>query len=54
MKLLPNTTTFEIKPNFTKLNEKQSGVAHKPSNYYSFNLDKYEKLQEEGYNNFGF
>ena len=38
----------------TKLNEKQSGVAHKPSNYYSFNLENYEKLQAEGYNNFGF
>jgi 8-oxo-dGTP diphosphatase len=37
-----------------KLNEKQQGVAHKPSNFYEFNLENYEKLVQEGFDNFGF
>lgn len=37
-----------------KLEEKQSGVPHKPSNFYQFNLENYEKLVEEGFDNFGF
>jgi hypothetical protein len=37
-----------------RLNDKQKGVPHKPSNYYSFNLENYNKLVEEGFNNFGF
>jgi 8-oxo-dGTP diphosphatase len=37
-----------------KLNEKQSGVAHKPASYYSFDIDKYEDLLDRGFDNFGF
>lgn len=37
-----------------RLNDKQKGVPHKPSNYYSFNLENYNKLVKEGFNNFGF
>jgi 8-oxo-dGTP diphosphatase len=37
-----------------RLNDKQKGVPHKPSNYYMFNLKNYNKLVEEGFNNFGF
>jgi 8-oxo-dGTP diphosphatase len=37
-----------------RLNDKQKGVPHKPSNYYCFNLENYNKLVEEGFNNFGF
>jgi 8-oxo-dGTP diphosphatase len=37
-----------------RLNDKQKGVPHKPSNYYMFNLENYNKLVEEGFNNFGF
>jgi 8-oxo-dGTP diphosphatase len=37
-----------------RLNDKQKGVPHKPSNYYSFDLENYNKLVEEGFNNFGF
>lgn len=37
-----------------KLNEKQQGVPHKPSSFYEFNLENYEKLMQEGFENFGF
>ncbi len=37
-----------------KLDEKQKGVPHKPSNYYQFNVENYQKLAENGYDNFGF
>lgn len=37
-----------------RLNEKQQGVPHKPSNFYKFNTANYQKLMEEGYDNFGF
>lgn len=37
-----------------RLNEKQVGVPHKPSNFYKFNLANYQNLVEEGYDNFGF
>ncbi len=37
-----------------KLNEKQQGVPHKPSSFYEFNLENYEKLMQEGFDNFGF
>lgn len=37
-----------------RLDEKQKGVPHKPSNYYRFNIKKYQKLMAEGYDNFGF
>ena len=31
-----------------KLEEKQEGVAHKPANYYQFNVEKYESHIEKG------
>ncbi|PWL31339.1 MAG: NUDIX hydrolase [Fluviicola sp. XM-24bin1] len=37
-----------------RLDEKQQGVPHKPSNFYKFNTENYQKLIEEGYDNFGF
>ncbi|MFK7786173.1 MAG: NUDIX domain-containing protein [Crocinitomicaceae bacterium] len=37
-----------------RLDEKQIGVPHKPSNFYKFNIENYEKLIEVGYDNFGF
>lgn len=37
-----------------RLEEKQKGVPHKPSNYYKFNTKNYQKLIEDGYDNFGF
>jgi 8-oxo-dGTP diphosphatase len=37
-----------------KLEEKQKGVPHKPSNFYQFNINKYEKLVKDGFDNFGF
>jgi 8-oxo-dGTP diphosphatase len=37
-----------------KLDEKQSGVAHKPASFYSFDLDKYRELINQGFDNFGF
>lgn len=37
-----------------KLNEKQKGVPHKPSNFYQFNVENYQKLAETGFDNFGF
>jgi 8-oxo-dGTP diphosphatase len=36
------------------LNEKQKGVPHKPSVYYKFNTEKYQRLIKEGFDNFGF
>ncbi len=36
------------------LNEKQTGVSHKPSRFFTFNTEKYQQLAEEGYDNFGF
>ncbi|MCP4125004.1 MAG: NUDIX hydrolase [Bacteroidetes bacterium] len=37
-----------------KLDEKQSGVAHKPASYYSFDPTKYQDLVERGFDDFGF
>ncbi|MFT5819239.1 MAG: 8-oxo-dGTP diphosphatase [Crocinitomix sp.] len=37
-----------------KLDEKQKGVPHKPSNFYHFNVENYQKLAETGFDNFGF
>lgn len=37
-----------------KLNIKQRGVSHKPSNYFCFNMETYNRLLTEGYNNMGF
>lgn len=36
------------------LDEKQEGVPHKPSQYFKFNEENYEKLIKNGYDNFGF
>lgn len=38
----------------TNLEEKQIGVPHKPSQLFKFNEEKYKKLSEEGFDNFGF
>ena len=38
----------------TNLNEKQTGVAHKPSRFVKFNERNYRKLCEQGFNNFSF
>lgn len=38
----------------TSLNEKQTGVAHKPSKYVKFNEQNYKKLCETGFDNFSF
>lgn len=38
----------------TGLDEKQQGVAHKPSRFYRFNLINYQKLTRSGFDNFGF
>jgi 8-oxo-dGTP diphosphatase len=38
----------------TNLNEKQTGVAHKPSRFVKFNEKNYRKLCEQGFNNFSF
>jgi len=38
----------------TPLEEKQKGVPHKPSRYYTFNQENYERLSNTGYNNFDF
>ena len=37
-----------------KLEEKQSGVAHKPANYYKFNKMRYETYLENGFFKFEF
>lgn len=37
-----------------KLDEKQKGVPHKPSSFYHFNVENYQKLAETGFDNFGF
>ena len=37
-----------------KLREKQSGVAHKPANYYKFNKERYETYLERGFFKFEF
>ena len=37
-----------------KLEEKQSGVAHKPANYYEFNKKRYETYLESGFFKFEF
>ena len=37
-----------------KLEEKQEGVAHKPANYYQFNVEKYENHIEKGFFKFEF
>ena len=37
-----------------KLEEKQEGVAHKPANYYQFNVEKYESHIEKGFYKFEF
>ena len=36
------------------LDEKQAGVPHKPSQYFKFNEENYNKLLQNGYDNFGF
>ena len=36
------------------LNEKQIGVPHKPSQLFKFNEENYQKLSDEGFDNFGF
>jgi len=36
------------------LKEKQIGVPHKPSQLFKFNQKNYQKLSDEGYDNFGF
>jgi len=36
----------------TELEEKQEGVAHKPARFFSFDKARYEKLLEEGFQNF--
>ena len=38
----------------TSLDEKQKGVAHKPSKFVKFNERKYNKLTETGFDNFSF
>ncbi len=38
----------------TRLDEKQTGVPHKPSHYVKFNEKKYKELTETGFDNFGF
>lgn len=38
----------------TNLEEKQKGVAHKPSKFVKFNERKYNKLTETGFDNFSF
>ena len=38
----------------TSLDEKQKGVAHKPSKYVKFNERNYKKLCETGFDNFSF
>jgi 8-oxo-dGTP diphosphatase len=38
----------------TNLDEKQVGVPHKPSQYFTFNEVNYKKLYETGFDNFGF
>jgi 8-oxo-dGTP diphosphatase len=38
----------------TNLDEKQKGVAHKPSQFVRFNARKYHKLTETGFDNFSF
>ena len=38
----------------TNLEEKQKGVAHKPSKFVKFNERKYNKLSETGFDNFSF
>ena len=38
----------------SNLNEKQVGVAHKPSQLFKFNEENYKKLSKEGFDNFGF
>jgi len=37
-----------------KLEEKQSGVAHKPANFYKFNKKRYETYLESGFFKFEF
>ena len=37
-----------------KLEEKQSGVAHKPANFYKFNKNTYEKYLKSGFLKFEF
>ncbi len=38
----------------TQLEEKQTGVAHKPSRFVKFNEKNYKKLSETGFDNFSF
>jgi 8-oxo-dGTP diphosphatase len=38
----------------TSLDEKQKGVAHKPSKFVKFNQKNYKKLSENGFDNFSF
>jgi hypothetical protein len=36
------------------LQEKQQGVAHKPSRYFQFNETTYNQLVNDGFDNYGF
>ena len=38
----------------TNLDEKQTGVPHKPSQFFTFNEVNYKKISETGFDNFGF
>jgi 8-oxo-dGTP diphosphatase len=38
----------------TNIDEKQKGVPHKPSQYFTFNEENYKNLSETGFDNFGF
>ena len=35
-------------------NKKEQDVSHKPAQYFTFNLEKYEQLRKTGFDNFGF
>ncbi len=37
-----------------QLDERQTGVAHKPARFFRFNVKKYEELRETGFDNFKF
>ena len=37
-----------------QLEERQTGVAHKPARFYRFNVARYNELRETGYDNFKF
>ena len=49
-----NEVEIEKRVVLDKLEEKQSGVAHKPANYYKFNKKRYETYLESGFFKFEF